>query len=226
VAVPSITELESLGLSRDLNAGARRAGGDLGAEDFLKLMITQFKNQDPLKPMESGEFLGQLAQFGTVSGIKDLQGQFEGLSGALVSNQALQASSLLGRDVLVASPAGWLPAGGSLDGAVDLPGGAQNVRLQVFDAAGQLVRTFDLGQSAQGLARFSWDGQTSAGTVAPEGRYTIQAHTLLNGRVQNAAQVLVQAPVESVTIGAGQRGLSLSLRGLGDIPMSDVRQIG
>src|SRR5687768_6194672 len=77
------------------------AKGDLGQEDFLQLMLTQLKNQDPFKPMESGEFLGQIAQFGTVQGLAGLQTSFDSLSASLVSNQALQASALVGRSALV-----------------------------------------------------------------------------------------------------------------------------
>jgi flagellar basal-body rod modification protein FlgD len=91
---------------------------ELGQEQFLSLMITQLKNQDPFKPMESGEFLGQLAQFGTVSGLAGLQTSFDSLATSLVSNQALQAASLVGRSALVASSAITIGAGQSVEGAV------------------------------------------------------------------------------------------------------------
>lgn len=225
MAIPSInSELEALGLSRDLSGGTRKSE-DLGAEDFLRLMITQFQNQDPFKPLESGEFIGQLAQFGTVSGLAELKQEFQGLSSSLVSNQALQASALLGRDVLVNRSTGWLPAQGGMGGAVDLAASAQQVRVQVLSASGAVVRTFDLGPQAAGLTRFSWDGVGDDGQALPEGAYTFRAQAI-NGASQTAAQALVAAPVESVTLGAGQSGLSLSLRGLGEIPFGDVRQIG
>jgi flagellar basal-body rod modification protein FlgD len=224
MSIPSINpELEALGLSRDLQPEKKQ---ELGADAFLKLMITQFRNQDPFKPLDSGEFLGQLAQFGTVSGLTELKTEFQSLSGSLVSNQALQASALLGREVLVNRPTGWLPAeGGGIAGAVDLPSAAQQVRVQVLTDGGAVVRTFDLGPQGAGLARFSWDGLADDGTALPEGAYTFSAQSI-SGAYQVAVQALVAAPVESVTLGAGQGGLSLSLRGLGDIPFGDVRQIG
>ena len=93
------TPIDALsGLRLEVPQAARE--GDLGQEDFLHLMLTQLKNQDPFKPMESGEFLGQLAQFGTVQGLAGLQTSFDSLSSSLVSNQALQASSLVGRSAL------------------------------------------------------------------------------------------------------------------------------
>ncbi|MCU0976198.1 MAG: flagellar hook assembly protein FlgD [Steroidobacteraceae bacterium] len=225
MTIPSINpELEALGLSRDLRP-RESAGQELGAEAFLKLMITQFRNQDPFKPLESGEFLGQLAQFGTVSGLTELKKEFQGLAGSLVSNQALQASSLLGRDVLVARQAGYLAAGESVRGAVDLPSAAQQVRVQVVTPGGAVVRTLELGPQGAGLARFSWDGVADDGSVLPEGAYTFRAQAI-NGTSQSAVQSLVAAPVESVTMGGGQTGLSLTLRGLGEVPFRDVRQIG
>lgn len=222
----SQSDLEALGLALPASQAATAKKSDLGAADFLKLMTTQLKNQDPFKPLDNGEFLGQLAQFGAVSGINELKTEFKNLSGNIVSGQALQASSLLGRDVLVNTSSGYLEADRSLSGAVDVPSGAQSVRVAVIDAAGQIVRTIDLGSQAPGLARFSWNGLTDAGTTAAPGKYTVRAQTYLNGQASGTAPILISAPVESVTLGAGQAGMSLSLRGLGDMPFSSVRRIG
>ncbi len=222
----SQSELEALGLASPSAKSGAATKSELGAEDFLKLMTMQLKNQDPFKPLDSGDFLGQLAQFGAVSGLKQLQTQFETLAGSIVSSQALQASSLLGRDVLINASSGYLEGGRSLEGAVDVPSGAQSVRVLIVDSSGQIVRTLDLGAQAPGLASFSWDGQTDSGAEAAPGRYSLRAQTYLNGKAMDAAQTLISAPVESVTLGAGQSGLSLSLRGLGDMPFSAVRRIG
>ena len=113
---------------------------ELGQEEFLQLMLTQLENQDPFKPMESGEFLGQLAQFGTVTGLGELQQSFESLSGSLISDQALQAASLVGRSVTIESGEGVLQPDAALTGAVELPTGSSSVSVQVMDAAGQITR--------------------------------------------------------------------------------------
>ena len=76
---------------------------ELGQDEFLTLMIAQFKNQDPFEPMTNGDFLGQLAQFSTVSGISELQTSFDTLAGAISGEQALQAGSLVGKDILTQS---------------------------------------------------------------------------------------------------------------------------
>ena len=101
-------DLASLGLTQP----KAEKKNELGQDAFLELMVTQLKNQDPFKPLDSGEFLGQLAQFGTVQGLSGLQTSFDGLASSLVSNQALQAASLVGRTALVESDHGAIAAGG------------------------------------------------------------------------------------------------------------------
>jgi len=215
----------ALGIDPAKTAASAKSQQTLGQDDFLKLMIAQFRNQDPFKPLASGEFLSQLAQFSTVAGVKDLQSSFKDMSTSMVSNQALQASSLLGRSVLVNRNSGLLAAGGTLTGAVDVPASAGSVVVNITDQNGQIVRQLGLGAHAKGLADFSWDGKLADGTTAAPGVYSLSAQLVVNGRTQSAASVLANARVESVTIGADQSGLTLSLAGLGDIAFSDVRQI-
>ncbi|HET8755782.1 MAG TPA: FlgD immunoglobulin-like domain containing protein, partial [Solirubrobacteraceae bacterium] len=119
-----------------------------------------------------------------------------------------------------------LADGGSVAAAVELASPAEHVRVQVVNLAGDVVRTLDLGAQGAGLARFAWDGKADSGATAPAGTYQFVAQATAAGGAQSAAQVLVSAPVESVTIGGGQGGLTLTLQGLGEVPFSAVRQIG
>jgi flagellar basal-body rod modification protein FlgD len=229
-------DLSKLGLNRDLTgaSGGGAAGSDrskvgkgaagLGAEDFLALMVAQFKNQDPTKPVDNAQFIAQLASFGTVTGIDELNRSMQSLTASFASGQTVQAASLLGRDVLVNQPTGWLDAGAELRGAIDVPSGTQRVSVQIKDAAGQVVRTIDAGSLPAGLAKFAWDGRADGGAAAPAGRYTIEANALVAGKSE-AATALVEARVESVTLGAPGQPVTLSLRGLADVAMTDVRQI-
>jgi len=196
--------------------------GRLGQEQFLKLMITQLENQDPFRPLESGEFLGQLAQFGTVSGIASLERSFAALSESLVANQALEASGLIGRHVLVRSEQGYLGEDG-VEAAVRLPVGSDAVQVQIRGADGQLVRQIDLGAREAGIARFSWHGETDTGERAPPGLYFISAQ-YRDGNQMQGAETLVRAPVESVSF--GPRGLTLNLGGLGETAFDAVHEIG
>jgi flagellar basal-body rod modification protein FlgD len=199
-----------------------KGGQELGQEEFLSLMITQLKNQDPFKPMESGEFLGQLAQFGTVSGLGELQASFNSLAGSLVSGQALQAAGLVGRMALVQSDIAPLTAGATVDAAVDLPSATGGLHVEVRDAAGVVVRHIELGAQPAGLVRFSWDGKTDGGAAAPPGEYTLVA-TFASGDGSEVADTFVAAEVDSVMFGPG--GFTVELRGVGEVPFTAIREI-
>ena len=201
-----------------------KANDQLLQEDFLKLMVAQLKNQDPMKPMESGEFLGDIAQFGTVSGIQDLQESFASLSSSVQSSQALQAAALVDRQVLVPMNRGQLESGGAISGAVDLPASTSQLTLGVYDSAGALVRQISMGSQPAGLAQFQWDGLADNGTYAQPGLYQVRAEALYNGETTSAT-TLIEADVRSVTLGSGGQGLTVDLGALGSVSFAQVRQI-
>lgn len=198
--------------------------GEMGQDAFLELMITQMNNQDPFKPMENGEFLTQIAQFSQVSGINELQNSFAQLAASLTSSQALQASGLVGRNVLVPSEIGLLPQGGALRGTVELPMDTSQLVLSVVDASGEVVRSIEMGAHSAGDVAFAWDGITNAGTAAAPGRYRVRAE-FQTGEHSVAAQTFVTASVDSVTIGGAGQGLTLNLTGLGQVDFAQVREI-
>jgi flagellar basal-body rod modification protein FlgD len=215
------TPIDALsGLRLEVPQAARE--GDLAQEDFLQLMLTQLKNQDPFKPMESGEFLGQLAQFGTVQGLAGLQTSFDSLSSSLVSNQALQASALVGRSALARTSTLAIAAGQSVNGAVDLPASSAAAAVSIRDATGQTVRTLPLGAQPSGLAGFTWDGLDDGGRPVAAGRYSFTA-SYLAGTETVAADTLLRAPIDSVLLEA--EGFSVELRGIGELPFTAVREI-
>ena len=213
---------EELGLSRTAQSGARKT--ELGQEDFLKLMTTQLKNQDPMKPMENGEFMGQLAQFGTVSGIEEVRTELQNLSGSLVSNQSLQAAAVLGRQVLIPGSQGVLEADGAIDGAVDLPNAITNLNIGIYDLSGQLIRNVSLGNQSPGMVAFNWDGLATDGSAAPPGRYELRAEAISGGS-NEAYDVMLADTVRSVSLPAAGKPLTLELTRLGNVSFSDIRQI-
>lgn len=195
---------------------------DLGQEDFLHLMLTQLKNQDPFKPMESGEFLGQLAQFGTVQGLAGLQTSFDSLSSSLVSNQALQASTLVGRSALVEGRSLAITAGQPVSGAVELDESTPALAVMIRDSLGQPVRAIELGQQSAGLVSFQWDGLAADGTPVPAGRYTFEAAYRSENETV-AADTLLRAPIDSVLLDSD--GFSVEVRGVGEVPFTALREI-
>jgi flagellar basal-body rod modification protein FlgD len=197
----------------------------LDQNEFLTLMLAQLKAQDPTKPVDSTAFLGQLAQISQVQGLAQLNDSFKTLSGSISSNQALQASSLLGRNALVASGNINLGSTGAITGAVDLPQSTGGVVVNITDAAGTVVQQLNLGAQSQGLAKFAWDGRMADGSRAPAGIYKVNALYAGVGNQATAATTLINSAVLSVTMGAGQSGLTLNLSGVGDVAFGNVRQI-
>ncbi|NGY04405.1 flagellar hook assembly protein FlgD [Solimonas terrae] len=219
-AVDSSNPYAALGLAVNKTSDSK-SGNALGEDAFLKLLTTQLQNQNPLNPTDNTEFLGQLAQISTVSGVQSLNDSFAALSSSLTSSQTLQAAQLVGHNVLVPSSAGYLPGGGTLDGAV-VPTGSGTVQVDVVDASGQVVRTLDLGQQSAGVVKFSWDGTDSKGTTLEPGTYKLQAR-LTQGDTQTALDTYASSTVQSVQLGSD--GLTLDLQGIGAFALSDVAQI-
>ncbi len=221
---PSAAAGSSAGGSGTGSAAAGATGATLGGTNFLSLMLAQLKNQDPTSPVDSNQFLNQLASLSTVQGITQLNSSFSSLSNSLVSSQALQASSLLGHQALVSSKTASLAANGTVTGAVSIPQTTSHAVLSISDSSGALVRQIDLGAQSKGLADFSWDGKQQDGSPARAGEYTLSAQ-IAGAKSGTAVSTYVNGTVQSVTMGAGQTGLTLNVSGLGSVAFSNVQQI-
>ena len=214
----------SLGLAAPQTAATpQNDASDLGLNTFLKLMVTQLNNQDPFKPMENGDFLGQIAQFGSVTGLEKLNQNFESLAGSITSGQALQAGGLVGREVLVPIEAGYLVPGEAIRGQVQIDQSTPQVNVRITDAVGQLVREMPLGSAQPGGLGFSWDGLDDAGNYAPPGTYQVNVEAVYGGENVDL-QTQLFARVESVNL-SDRNGLTLNLKGLGPIAFNNVKQV-
>ncbi len=207
------------------SSSSASSGVNLGGTDFLTLMLAQLQNQDPTSPVDSNTFLTQLAQLSEVQGITQLNTSFSSLSTSLASNQALQASSLLGHQALVNSTTAQLASGATVSGAVNVPQTTSSVVLSIANSAGTVVQTVNLGAQSSGLANFSWNGTQSNGSQAPAGTYTLSAAYAGATSSSAAATTLVNGTVESVSMGAGSTGLTLNVSGVGSVPYSSVQTI-
>ena len=196
---------------------------ELGQAEFMRLLVAQLNNQDPTKPMDNFEFLSQIAQFSTVSGIQDMQTSLSGLGESMVSTRAIQASSLVGRDVISASNQALYVPGDEISGVVAMPVAASGVQIQVSDSAGQLVKVLDIGNVGAGIHKFSWDGLLADGESIPQGSYQVTASGLIDGAVE-ALPAFAAAQVASVSIGAGGAEISLNLDGGESVSYADVLQ--
>ena len=207
---------------------AKAASGNqsLGKDAFLQLLVTQLKNQNPLSPQDNGAFVAQLAQFSSLEGINTLNDSVNNISSNFSSSQALQASSLVGRNVIVQTNTAQLddPSKG-LTGSVTVPSTIAAGTVTITDKDGKAVRTIDLGSRAAGDASFTWDGKDTAGTVVPVGTYTFKANAPINGTATDLATYL-PATVNSVTISQTGGELMLNLAGKGTVALSKVQTIG
>ena len=195
----------------------------LGQDDFMKLMVAQLNNQDPTKPQDNAEFLSQLAQFGTVNGITELQTSFNSLTTSLQSNQALQASTMVGRTVTVPANTVNVEAGKAIEGAVELTGSTGELNLLIKNSSGQVVKELNLGAQQEGDVNFKWDGLDDSGSAVPAGQYSMIAEAAIDGETQVMGTML-QAKVDSVTL-SGANGPLLNLSGLGSIGINEVKQV-
>ena len=214
--------LEGLNLRR---AGEQRQERDkLGQDEFLKLMTAQLNNQDPLKPMQSGEFFTQIAQFSSVAGMQELQDSFKQVASAMFSSQVLQASAMIGRSVLVPGQRVTLEGGKEVTGMVELGASTPSLQVSVYDAAGQLVRRLDLGQQSAGEVTFQWDGRNDKGEALPAGEYVLRAEAQYDGGFEGL-QTYVAARVESVAVGAGGQGVTLNLAGRESVGLAGIKRV-
>lgn len=204
--------------------GEQSRSGMREVEDrFLKLLVTQLRNQDPMNPMENAELTMQLAQMSTVEGINKLNAGLEALMGSYRASQTLQAAGLIGHQVFVAGDRLGLSAEGMAIGGLDLAQAADKVRVGVLDGSGVVVRKLDLGSLPAGLSRFVWDGRDDGGAALPiEGSYRFVVSAELDGKAVKATALTLDEVYSVITEGAG---MSLELAHRGRVALDQVRQI-
>ena len=215
---PSISEIIPASSKVDSKA---QTSGELGQEDFMRLMVAQLENQDPTKPMDNFEFLSQIAQFGTVDGIQGLQSGFSELSSVLYTNQVLDAAGLIGNKVVTDSNLGVLTEGETLDATIDLPQNAASVTLYIQDMAGRVVHSQPMGAATAGELKVNWDGIDEQGNRALPGQYRVSAEAVIGGQNQ-AVSAYTHGLVESVTTDRATGGVILNLAGGDQMALSAV----
>jgi flagellar basal-body rod modification protein FlgD len=189
---------------------------------FLKLLITQLKNQDPLNPLDNAQITNQLAQISTVNGIQSLNSAMQDLSKSLLSSQTLQSAALIGRTVVIDSNSLVLTAGTAVSGGIELAQSADSVKVLITSSAGELVRQLELGPQSSGLAGFKWDGLRDNGASAASGSYSYQVMATSGGTSVDATP-LAGGIVTSVTVAPD--GTHLSVDGIGDIQLQQIKSI-
>src|SRR3990167_2776295 len=204
---------------------AAPASNELGKNEFLNLVVAQLNNQDPLSPQENGAFIAQLAQFSQVEGIGKLNTSMESLVSGYQSSQALQASSMVGRKVIVPTDRAVVDTKETFKASLTLPVSSSNVYVNVYDNTGASVSRVNLGAQAAGNVSFMWDGKDASGNLLPPGAYKFEAQASYGSETKGLSTML-PANVDSVTLGQNGGELMLNLAGLGSIGLSKVQVIG
>jgi len=192
------------------------------SDRFLKLLVAQMNNQDPLNPLDNAQVTSQMAQINTVTGINGLNDTVNKLLDQFSRLESMQAAQLTGRSVLVDGSSMTLPATGTAVGGVQLDLPADTVTVEIKDAAGQVVRELQLGKQDSGVTRFEWDGKTATGEAAAAGNYTFSV-TAKTGSTAVTVTPLASRRVEGVRTVNG--AVQLVLAGGGAVAYSDIKQI-
>jgi len=192
-------------------------------EAFLKLLVAQLRNQDPLKPMEGTEFVTQLSQFSVVEQAIEQSRSIERLGDRLGALEQVEATGLLGRVVTMDQARVRLGSVGGTTLNGSLTQAAAMVRAEVVDGNGNSVRTLTLGPRGAGVLSVPWDGMAEDGSRAPEGLYTVrfQAATVEG----NPVAVTTRWQDSVVAVGRDANGTRLTLNSGATVPLSEVDSI-
>ncbi|MES2886571.1 MAG: flagellar hook assembly protein FlgD [Pseudomonadota bacterium] len=187
------------------------------ADRFLKLLVAQMQNQDPLNPMDNAQVTSQMAQINTVNGIEKLNSGLQGLSSQFMQLQVMQGTALVGRDVVV--PGNHVAvAEGVGRGGFELAGSASTVKVEIKSTTGQVIDTIELGAHGAGVHTFDWDASKAAGIDPANLRFKVTAAT---GGVSKEASPLMMDRVNSISTSG--KALNLELAISGSVAYSDVK---
>lgn len=208
--------------SQTTATGATKKDAVAESQDrFLKLLVTQMKNQDPLNPMDNAQVTSQMAQLSTVSGIDKLNSTLQALSNSMIASQSMQAASMIGHVVMV--PGNQVDLmNGKGNAALSLDKPADSVNVAITDSAGNVVRNMQLGSQSSGDVPFQWDGLDDAGKPLVDGNYKFSATAVLGG-VKSSATTMSYGLVNSVM--QGTQGATLNVGQMGEVSLSSVKQI-
>ncbi|KGP62858.1 flagellar basal body rod modification protein FlgD [Legionella norrlandica] len=197
---------------------------NLGQQDFLRLMVEQIRNQGSLQRHTHSEFLSQLTQGSAKEGIIKMQESLQQLVSSLQSNQALQASALVGRKVLVNSDVFYLGAEGETKATIEMVLGVANLNAFIYTQAGELIKAIPLSQPTSGLFQWSWDGTNQSNQRMEAGKYIIKVSGTYDGE-EVALKTMISTNVDSVKLGQHGEDLKLNVAGIGSIYLNQVMQI-
>jgi flagellar basal-body rod modification protein FlgD len=197
--------------------------GLLGKDAFMKLLVAELKQQDPMDPMKAREMVGQLADLSTVEKLTGIDDKLTTLQNISAASSGISNAGLIGRRVEADTKNLTLGASGGASGGVyNLNDNAETVTVKVRDAAGNVVKNFDQGSQKLGPQALKWDGTTDAGARAPSGMYSFEITAKAAGGRPVVATTKVSGLVTSVTY---ENGTPEVVVGTSHVPLGDVTTI-
>lgn len=213
--------LNKLGInSSDDAASSKKDSSTLGQAEFLKLMTAQLQNQDPFAPMDNGDFIAQMAQFSTVTGITEINTNLTNLGDKLEPNRIATAASFLGTSVLVPGQTVTPDDNGEIHGVIDLPASSTNVGLTISNTKGEVFHTIDLGSQTKGLVGFSWT-DIPEDIIRSNQKLSLQAFAG-NGNATDGLSTAVYNKVISASTPKDSEDVLLELKDFGEISSSEA----
>ncbi|WP_296510470.1 flagellar hook capping FlgD N-terminal domain-containing protein [Rhodoferax sp.] len=184
---------------------------------FMKLLVAQLNNQDPMNPMDNAQMTSQIAQINTVSGIQELNATMQSMAAQFTSMQVLQGASMVGHGVLVESNTLSVD-GGAAKGAINLASKADKVTVDIKTAGGQLLETINLGALPAGQSNFQWDASKYSGLTSA----TFKVNATQGG---NTVKSTDMAQDTVTAVGTDNGAMSLQLKGRTAVTYSAIKSI-
>ena len=192
--------------------------------NFMKMLVAQMQNQNPLNPMDNAQFASQLAQMSQLQGIENMRASIDSFVKQVSSGRLLDQSALIGREVLAAASTVEWDGQTPVNFAVNSDAMLSNATLRITGLDGSIIDEIKLGSLGQGLQSLSWDGNTKEGLPASTGTYRIAVEGLTFDGKSGAGNVLTGAVVQSVQrVGSGVQVQLNDGRVVGD---TQIMQIG
>lgn len=195
----------------------------MGQEDFLKLLTTQMQNQDPTNPVDNTKMIADMAQFSSLEAMKQLNDTVSSMSQIFKVNQAVQASVLVGKDVVVPGSKVNLISGSAPVALVNIEESLTDVKAQIRNASGELVREYSWESLPVGQGDLKWDGKDASGNALAQGVYTLTAWGTNSEGARATVGTLVAQKVVSVDVGSS--GASLNLADGSSAGLDEIQQI-
>ncbi|MEY4882631.1 MAG: hypothetical protein RIS34_485 [Pseudomonadota bacterium] len=214
----TINSVSAVTSGTDTSTSKVAAADSAAAQDrFMKLLVAQLANQDPMNPMDNAQMTSQIAQINTVTGIQQVNDTLKSMAEQFTSMQVLQGASMVGHDVLVQGST-LTRNSGVAKGAIDLAATADSVKIEILTPGGQLMDTINLGAQAAGRHSFEWNAASYQGSGEPSFR-------VVATRAGQAVDAVSLTQNRVISVASDTTGMTIQLEGAGSVAYSAIKAI-